>query len=382
MVLTLTERFDESKTVCEKGIEVCNSLPSGDQSVTSTKNELETSLKRVIQATKLNTTIPKGCWIQVPILYGKSPYPIDWESIYSVCDIYINRGATGLWSLSPASELSTLSIDEAVQFTKNVVDRCKPRKIPVISGVKQQTSLESLASHMKVLQDAGADSIVLSTTNLLVNNNVNVVLDNLKKLSTLLQQNQVNVPLGLYESNEDTKSNGALSTTLLRSIAESGLCWYYFDNTSSMMAINNKLNTISDLHHCFRMFVGNSTALLSSLKNGCSGFGGGEGASFMPSLYSWLCKNFKDDTSSQALSSFISLSEPTIKLFFPLNLKLFIQIHFELSSLEIATRQESLMALASDETITRITHLHDAAIFVENSLKEMRGKKKDSSVLL
>lgn len=79
----------------------------------------------------------------------------------------------------------------------------------------------------------------------------------------------------------------------------------------------------------------------------------------------------------------MSLAEPTLEYFYPFNLKIFLKFHLDLPNLEAVSRfpQPSVTA-GMEDAVLRLTHLHDAAKFVVESMDDPKKKKQDSSVLL
>ncbi len=95
-----------------------------------------------------------------------------------------------------------------------------------------------------------------------------------------------------------------------------------------------------------------------------------------------LCEK-QTTVATSPLFGFLSLAEPTIDFFYPFNLKIFLKFHLELADLEAVSRfPQPTVVAGMEDAILRITHLHDTAKFVVQSLEEPKGKKQDKSVLL
>jgi len=85
----------------------------------------------------------------------------------------------------------------------------------------------------------------------------------------------------------------------------------------------------------------------------------------------FIWKNYKKESSTiKGLHAFLSMSELTMRSLFPVNLKIYLKIHENLPQLEGVTRVE-LPKEIQEETLFRITHLHEAAKFVEQELESV-----------
>lgn len=152
------DKFDEAKIAFEAGIQF-------DPENTALKSGVTISER----ALKIDQIIPKGVIVPVPIVFStESPHGILWDvyvisprsttdilRVDKLLDWYTDAGITTFWACSPAAEYTHLANEECIAFTKHVVDRCKRRKLAVISGVRSQNNMKEYAEEIKVHDRCG-----------------------------------------------------------------------------------------------------------------------------------------------------------------------------------------------------------------------------------
>lgn len=202
----------------------------------------------------------------------------------------------------------------------------------------------------------GAHAIVIDITSL--NSGNFSIVENFKKLISLTEE----IPIGIAES-----ETVHLSVDHLKVLVESEKLLFYIDNCGSLKSMQSKISVTDKIW--FRSFTGSLTAFGISLSYGFCGYAG-LGASFIPKLLSWYYD--KRETAEKSLTSgleaFMSISEPTVKVFFPQNLKIFLKFHEKtLEEFQPVSRID-LMSFATEENVSRITHFHEAAEFAEKAI--------------
>jgi len=370
-VLHHVEKYAESKEAFEMGL-----------SLDPTNLALKSGLANATRALRINEIIPKGVIAPVPIIFSvDSPHEILWETVDTLVDWYTNSGVSCLWSCSPASEYTHLKKEESIQLTSRIVERSRPRMLPVISGVvRHGDTLEEFAAHIKAMYATGVTSVVIDLCALGSKSDTeDVIFSNLSILLGLIGD----IPLGIYEAL--LPYHRLFSATLLKLVSEQSNVWYYIDTCPSLPTLTTKVQTIPEMSP-FRSYSTNGTFFTSAVGAGMHGFAG-PAASFMPKIYDWLYRNsVKEADTARNLTAFLSLSEPTIMTMYPFNLKIFLKIHLNMEQIEAVSRlaQPDLSDNGvAHERILRLSHLSDAATFVREALSETKVKKKsDTSVLL
>jgi len=319
---------------------------------------------------------PRGVLVPLPIAFSKdAPNPILWELIDYLVDWYTNSEVSGIWTGSPASEISFLTNEEVFEFTKRVMQRCGPRSFPVVASVKPNQNLAEYAESIKKIYALGVKAVVLDLNSLAEKGDPDSTVEkNLNELISLVG----NIPLGIYESK--LPYHRLLSPQLLKTIA--GLpVWFFIDSSLQTSSLNAKLGALgNDFRFSIRCFVTQGTQLSQGMSQGVEGFAG-PAASFMPKIYAAACQ--KTQSTTAPLASFLSLAEPTVDFFYPFNLKIFLKFHLGQENLEAVSRHPSpTVTPAMEDSILRITHLNDAAKFIVSHLEDPKGKKQDRSVIL
>jgi len=270
---------------------------------------------------------------------------------------------TALWAPSAASEISKLTTEEAIQFSQRVVDRSKGKNVHLVASVHRSSDWQKYAVDIIATYKTGVSTIVIDLASLALSTDTEeTLLSNLNTLLSLIGD----IPIGIYEAKEPY--HRTISANLLRSIINSRKVFFLIDTSGSTVSLQNKLDAVDAHHSGFKIFNGNVTTFLHSLEMGISGYAG-EAATFMPKIFAWIWRYYKKDKANvKGVHAFLSMSELTMRSLFPLNLKIYLKLHQNLSKLDGVTRIDMPKDLL-EETILRVTHLHEAATFVEHELE-------------
>eukprot|EP01127_Copromyxa_protea_P018212 TRINITY_DN5676_c0_g1_i1.p1 TRINITY_DN5676_c0_g1~~TRINITY_DN5676_c0_g1_i1.p1 ORF type:complete len:461 (-),score=90.58 TRINITY_DN5676_c0_g1_i1:22-1404(-) len=369
--LYFLEKYQEAKETFERGL-----------SFDPENSALKSGVNFCERALRIDSIVPKGIIVPVPIIFSKdNPSDILWDVVDKLLDWYTNSGITCFWASSPASEYTHLTNEECVEFTKRVAERCRSRKLSVVTSVRPQNSIQECAEEIKKLYQCGASAVIVDLAALAQKNENDVkVIENLHTLAKLTGD----IPLGIYESKLPYPR--FFSTGLLKTVSGMNNVWFYIDSSASLQDTQDKLQTVvssSSVLSPFRCYSTNGTLFLSGTDFGVHGYAG-PAASFMPKIYDWLWKNSKDNNSiAKNVHAFLSIAEPTIKYLYPFNLKIFLKMHLQCEEIDaISKLPQPSFGDDFQENILRLSHLSDAAAFVTEGVSETKPKKPDSSVLL
>eukprot|EP01124_Arcella_intermedia_P022475 TRINITY_DN3349_c0_g1_i4.p1 TRINITY_DN3349_c0_g1~~TRINITY_DN3349_c0_g1_i4.p1 ORF type:complete len:271 (-),score=56.93 TRINITY_DN3349_c0_g1_i4:20-832(-) len=270
--------------------------------------------------------------------------------------------------------MNHLNFDECREFTRRVVLKAKAWKVPVISGLRPQASLQALAEEVKVLSSYGASAIVIDILSFgKPTDSDQTLLTNIETFTPLI----ANTPIGITDTKERP-----LTPFLVQGLLNLNKFYFMVTHSSSLRNIESILKVVGHWLPSFRIYSANSTTLLPLLQSGGAGYAG-KGATFFPKIYSWLCSSHKSDPKlTKNISSFINLVDPVLDLGYPLNAKLFLKLHEDqLGDLTAETRADVKVDVATEANFLRLNHLQQAAKMVTQATIKT-DKKKDNSVLL
>jgi len=252
--------------------------------------------------------------------------------------------------------------------------------------VKEQPSFEELAAQIKIMYSTGVSAVVIGLSAFGKQSDSD---DTIKCNIELLLTMSGDIPIGIYESK--TPYCRLFSPNLLKFVANLENVWFYIDSSKSANMLNEKNQILRDFTLSFRSYATSGTFLGHCLTLGMDGYCG-SASSFLPKIYVWLFEHHIKNTNNQedknqynALSSFLSISEPTIEYLYPFSLKIFLGIHLKNLKIEAVSRlPQPDMNQSVEENLLRIAHLNDASQFVIHNLetKARSGKPTDHSVLL
>lgn len=294
---------------------------------------------------------PYGVW---PVML--TPFTdrgeIDEDGLYALVDWYIQKGVDGLFAACQSSEIFHMTFEERMRIAKITVAAARGR-VPVIgSGFTDYREAEQIRN-IYAMRDTGVDAVILLTNRLASEGEDDGEL--LRRLFSLLERIDDDVPLGLYECPFPYKR--LLSTRVLREIALTGRFHFLKDTCLNAPRIREKLAVIRDTP--LKLYNAHIATLLESLRNGAYGFSGIM-ANFHPEVYVWLTRNIHHPNAEkvQHVLTAASLLEHEL---YPTNAKFFLK---EIAKLPITTRcrvqdDRLLSAHFAEETRQVAALVHD-----------------------
>ena len=246
---------------------------------------------------------------------------VDLETAKRYVRWYAENNCDGIFAVCQSSEIFYLSVDERVELNRTVYAAAKEeaarrgRPMTVVSSGHVADTVEEQADELTRIAESGTDALIWITNRLDPNNEGDDVW--IKNAEALLKKLPQNVNLGLYECPYPYKR--LMSPETLRQCALDGRLKFLKDTCCRIDDIRAKLAAVEGLG--LKIYNANSATLLESLEAGCAGFSGVM-ANFHPEIYSWLCKNFRNEPEKakevQAFLAFASLAECQ---YYPVNAK-------------------------------------------------------------
>jgi 4-hydroxy-tetrahydrodipicolinate synthase len=262
-----------------------------------------------------STPIPSGVW-PVMITPFQEDGSIDWKSLDTLINWYIDAGVSGLFAVCLSSEMYHLTDVERVQLAAHVVKQAQGR-VPVVATGTFGGTIKAQADMVNQISATGVTGVVVIANRMADEKESDC--DFIKRAETLLSATG-DIPLGLYECPVPYKR--LLTPELLKWAASTGRFVFHKDTCCSISAIEAKLSAISGTP--FRWFNANTPTLLDSLNFGGNGYSG-IAANLMPHLYVWLCKNYERNPElAKKLQQFLSISDAVIRYKYPVSAKQFL----------------------------------------------------------
>ena len=275
-------------------------------------------------------------------IYNNGAYPtmitpykkdgsVDYETAKKYVHFYHDAGCDGIFAICQSSEIFYLSLEERIKLNQTVYETAKEiaenggRNMTIVSSGHISDSLEDQAEELNAVIKSGTDALILITNRLDPNNEGDDVwLANAEKLLAMLPED---IALGLYECPHPYKR--LLTPRILKWCISTGRFKFIKDTCCDSATIKERLDILagSDL----KLFNANCQTLLRSLQDGGSGYCGIM-ANYHPSLYVWLCHNYKNEPEKAAmLQNFFTMSGFTeVGLPYPLTAK----YHMNLEGIE------------------------------------------------
>ncbi len=268
---------------------------------------------------------PYGVW---PVML--TPFTdkgeIDEDGLYALVDWYIQKGVDGLFASCQSSEIFHMTFEERMRIAKITVNAAHGR-VPVIgSGFTDYREAEQVRD-IYAMRDTGVEAVILLTNRLASEGEDDDML--LRRLYSLLEQVDDDIPLGLYECPFPYKR--LLSPRVIREIAATGRFHFLKDTSLNAPQIREKLAVIQNTP--LKLYNAHIATLLESLRDGAYGFSGIM-ANFHPEVYVWLTRNVQHPNAEkvQHVLTAASLLEHEL---YPTNAKYFLR---EIAKLPITIR--------------------------------------------
>ena len=267
---------------------------------------------------------------------------IDYHALGEMIEWYIDGGSKGLFATCQSSEMFYLSLAERIQMTSFIKAQVRNR-IPVIASGHISYGIEDQIEELRAIAETGVDAVILISNRLAKEDESDTIL--LENLKTIVKELPEGLPLGFYECPYPYKR--VLSSEVIRYCVESGRFYFLKDTSCDMKNIKEKLELIKGSR--MKLYNANTATLLESLKAGASGYSGVM-ANYHPKLYSWLLKNWANETEKAeilqdilTMCSFIELKN------YPLSAKYY--LGEEGISIDYITRKNTRDSISATETL-------------------------------
>lgn len=230
---------------------------------------------------------------------------VDLETAEKYVEWYFDAGLTGIFSLCQSSEIFNLTLDERVELNSVVYKKAKQlerehnRKFTVVSSGHVSDDPDRQADELNAVCESGTDAVILITNRLDINNEGDSVF--IKNAERLIGRLPNDVKLGLYECPHPYKR--LVTPKIFEWCVKVGRFAYMKDTCCDDEVIKQRCAILKGSG--FELLNANCQTLLSSMKNGSSGYCGIM-ANFHPRLYAWLCENRESEPQeAELLQAFI-----------------------------------------------------------------------------
>lgn len=215
---------------------------------------------------------------------------IDYQTAEKYVEWYYEAGLSGIFSVCQSSEILYLSRKERAELNRAVYKKAKElektgkRKFTVVSSGHVSDDFEEQAEELNEIYESGTDALILITNRLDINNEGDdVFIKNAEKLISLLP---AEAKLGFYECPLPYKR--LVTPKILDWCMQTKRFYYMKDTCCDNQIIKERCRQLEGSE--FKLLNANCQTLLTSMKNGASGYCGIM-ANFHPHIYAWLCEN-------------------------------------------------------------------------------------------
>ncbi len=265
---------------------------------------------------KSGVQFPGGVWPVMLTPYTKDGL-VDYRSLESLVNWYIEKGVSGLFAVCQSSEMFFLELEERVSIARHVVKAAAGR-VPVIASGHVSDGIQEQAEEINRIADTGVDAAILITNRLAtIDQSDKVWLDN---LNTLLGSLNPVIPLGFYECPFPYKR--VLSLDVIKELLRIDRFYFLKDTCCNLQEILAKQSLVKESK--LKIYNANTATLLPSLRAGIAGYSGVM-ANFHPELYVWLC-NHPHHAKAETLHELLSMTALIERQVYPVNAKYSLQM--------------------------------------------------------
>ena len=252
----------------------------------------------ILRNPSMRTTIPGGVWPTM-ITPFTDEGKIDFPSVETVVNWYIEQGCAGIFAVCQSSEMFFLSPQEKIDIAACVRDVADGRVAVVASGHTADSPRDQRAE-IAAMARLGLDAVVLVSNRLAKQEEPDCVfIDNV----SALRQEFPEVNFGLYECPYPYKR--LVTADFLRLSAQGGGVSFIKDTCCDPDVEKERIGIVAGSEVC--LFNANTATLLSSLREGYKGYNGIM-ANYHPDLYVWLYENHRArPEEAEALSRLLTI---------------------------------------------------------------------------
>lgn len=243
---------------------------------------------------------------------------IDEEAVRKLVRFYWESGCDGIFAACQSSEIMFLSVDERALLVRLVTDEAKKlaeadksrAPLMIVASGHVSDSIEDQADELCRIAAEGPDALILISNRLDVANTTDEAwIADCKKLISKLPPE---MPLGIYECPKPYKR--LLTDAMLEFCIETERFYFIKDTCCDSDLIAHRLDICRGSR--LEIFNANAQTLLSTLKNGCSGYCGVM-ANIHPELYARLWHSDFDSREASLLQDYLGLAATAESLTYP-----------------------------------------------------------------
>ena len=235
---------------------------------------------------------------------------VDYAAVEKLVEWYWKQGCDGVFTACLSGEILWLTLEERVRLVHTVVqtakrlaetDKSRKPMMIVASGHISDT-FDGQVEELNAIANEKPDALIL------ISNRMDIACESDEKwiedATRLVERLPADMPLGLYESPLPFKR--VLSEKIIRWCGETGRFYFIKDTCGNYNLIANRLKWCNGTK--LKLFNANAQTLLDTLHIGAAGYCGVM-ANYHPALYSWMCKNYEQESEKASLlQSFLTLS--------------------------------------------------------------------------
>ena len=243
---------------------------------------------------------------------------IDEAAVRKLVRFYWESGCDGIFAACQSSEIMFLSVEERALLVRLVTDEAKKlaaadksrAPLMIVASGHVSDSLDDQAEELCRIAAEGPDALILISNRLDVANTTDEAwIADCKKLIAKLP---TEMPLGIYECPNPYKR--LLTDAMLEFCIETERFYFIKDTCCDSDLIAHRLDICRGSR--LEIFNANAQTLLSTLKNGCSGYCGVM-ANIHPELYARLWHSDFDSREASLLQDYLGLAATAESLTYP-----------------------------------------------------------------
>ena len=247
---------------------------------------------------------------------------VDFDALKSLIEFYLAAGVKGLFANCLSSEMFSITEDEMLEITKQIVKQVKGR-VPIVATGSFGLTIKDKACFIKKIYDTGIDAAILVTGHFAnVDDDDDLLLRNFEKIFSLTG----NISLGTYECPAPYKR--IISASLWKQLLEADRLIYHKDTSIEQDQVKVKLDILKSMgNNSMEFYDAHSPNAMFSLQNGAKGMSSISG-NFYPEILVWMCNNATNPEKQEDvkwLQSEITRVDPLIHQAYPMSAKYFLQ---------------------------------------------------------
>ena len=229
--------------------------------------------------------LPRG-FIPVMLTPFHDDLSVDYSTLRSLCDYYIEQGAVGLFANCLSSEMYELTDEERMAVIKTVVDQTAGRVSVVATGTFGG-NIEEMASFTNQVYSLGVDAVIILNNQFVTEEESDeVFLARMKQWMELTP----GVPFGIYECPVPYKR--LVSIPVLSELLASGRLCYHKDTSLNLEQVKAKIQAGAGTR--FGVYDAYMVHAKASLEAGSMGLSCIQG-NFFPNLLADFCLRPSED---------------------------------------------------------------------------------------